>query len=97
MNLTGTWKVKVTSGPVWFRAMNLIGDKKIIDKNSGYNVAAGIKWGKFQITQDGRQYILTYTEQPIVDRVKFVGGRLAGSFTLNDKYIGEFEMKEVKE
>ena len=118
MDLTGTWKVTVTKGPLWFRALNLLGDKKIIDKDIGYNVAMskyvdssllafiksryptlhnavplakGIRWGEFGITKEGQDYILTY-KLPIVDKVRWTDGKLAGEFYLRGKYVGDFEM-----
>lgn len=93
MDLNGIWRVKVTSGPLWFRAMNWLRDKKIIKGNSGHNVASGIKWGRFTISEKGEEILLNYTRQPIVDKVRSVGeGRLSGKFYLKGNYIGTFDM-----
>jgi len=103
MNLNGTWRVKVLSGPLWFRAMNLIRDRKIIDGDSGYNIACGVKWGRFTIQRrlqrlgrfnELKIVLLKYKDQPIVDVVTYADeNKLIGQFyRKNSKYVGDFEM-----
>lgn len=94
MRIDGTWRVKVTSGPLWFRALNLIRDKKIIKGNSGYNVASGFTWGIFTVEYLNTEIVLTYTDQPIIDRARFVGkDELSGKFYWRNDYIGNFKME----
>lgn len=92
MNLDGTWKVKVVSGPLWFRAMNLLRDGKVIDGDTGYNIARGFKWGPFTITREGDRFVFTYSDSPIVDNVYVLKDELIGFFYLKGKYIGWFKM-----
>lgn len=93
-NIDGTWKVKVESGPLWFRGLNLLDDKKIIKNGKGYNkVWTGRTWGKFKVFKLGSLYVLKYTELPIVDNVWFDGeNELKGRFNLKGEFVGEFRM-----
>ena len=96
MNLDGTWKVKTKSGPLWFRALDLLGDVKVISGNAGYNKARGVVWGPFEIFTIKSLIVFRYTTQPIVDKVKFTGNdRLFGGFYYKGKYIGNFEMVRI--
>ena len=109
MNLNGIWKVKVTSGPLWFRSFNWFRDRKIINGKSGYNVASGIKWGEFAISSieyldpldfdaiERKEIILTYIKQPIIDKIRFVDkDRLSGKFYFKENHIGNFDMMRIK-
>lgn len=104
-DLTGTWKVTVTSGPAWFKSLNLVRDKKIITGAKGHNVAAGVwSWGSFVVIPIGEMvgvysnysYILRYTDLPIIDRVCAVDeNKLSGRFYYGGKLVGTFVMDRV--
>lgn len=97
MNLDGTWRVKVISGPLWFRALNLIRDRKIIRGSLGYNIASGFTWGKFTISYRNTEIVLKYIEQPIIDKLRVVDkDKLSGKFFWKDNYVGDFEMTRRK-
>ena len=97
MNLDGTWKVKTTSGPKWFRRLDMLRDKKVISKSSGYNIAAFlIKWGKFDISEEGAEMVLTYRNGKIVDRIRIIDDNtMEGWFYLRGKRVGEFTMTRI--
>ena len=92
MNLNGTWRVKVLSGPLWFRAMNLIRDRKVIDVNTGHNIACGVRWGKFKITLANIGIVLIYDDQPITDILRPGKDGLTGKFYWEGRFVGDFEM-----
>lgn len=101
MNLDGKWRVRVTSGPWWFRLLNVTGNVKHIITTgvftSGYNVARGIRWGQFVVSQDDG-ITLTYTERPIVDKLLVIDeNNLAGEFFYNGKFVGNFTMERLIE
>jgi len=95
MNLSGTWKVSVKIGPIWFRLLNLLRNRKVIEGNSGYNSTFGIKWGRFIITQDAEEFIFTYSDSPIIDSVYVIGDKVIGFFYLKKKYVGWFKMTRI--
>lgn len=107
MNLNGTWKVEVTSGPLWFRSLNWLRDQKVIKDSSGYNIMAGVKWGSFKISQDREKFVFTYTNGLIVDKVQMEAtidmldlhlvrhinkNKLVGKFYWKGSHIGNFDM-----
>jgi len=97
MNLSGTWKVSVEIGPIWFKSLNLLRNRKVIEGNSGYNsLAFGIKWGRFTITQNAKEFIFTYSDRPIIDSVYVFGDQVIGFFYFNQKYVGWFKMTRIK-
>lgn len=99
MNLDGTWKVKVTSGPRWFRLLNLIRNKKIISGDIGHNIGAGaVRWGHFKIVDRHKYtYNFEYKDLPIVDIVWAVSTDLLfGNFYWKKKLIGNFKMERMK-
>lgn len=96
--LDGTWKVKVTSGPKWFRGLNILRDKKYILDQSGCNYIAGIAWGTFEIffDVDKLEYTFTYNKYPIVDILNPISDNvLSGKFYYKDKLIGDFKMTRI--
>ena len=95
MDLTGTWKVSVEDGPRWFRALNLLRDRKIITCDTGYNIARGFKWGRFTITRENDRFVFTYSGSPIVDSVYVLNDKLIGFFYLKGKYVGQFKMTRI--
>ena len=96
MNLEGTWRVKVTSGPRWFRMLNLLRDRKIIYNSRGHNVAWRKKWGKFTVTEVDDEFILKYINQPIVGKLRDINeDELSGEFYYKEKLIGNFSMLRI--
>ena len=95
--LDGTWTVTTTSGPDWFSVIDMLGDKKVIKGDSGYNLAKGIRWGDFTITKNEEVYTLTYEALPVVDRIWFTGpDKLVGVLYMYGDLIGSFKMERVK-
>ena len=96
--LSDTWLVRVISGPLWFRMLNLLRNRKVIYGDRGHNVARKKKWGKFTITKEGDDIILKYKDLPIIDIINFLDkDKLSGEFYLmmgtgSKKYIGDFDM-----
>ena len=102
--LDGTWTVRALSGPQWFMAINLVDDRKIINGRSGYNVAKGVPWGEFVVTEEDhvveKIFVLTYVDGMTVDRVWFAGpgvlDKLEGQFFTFGELRGTFTMERVK-
>lgn len=101
--LIGKWKVKVTSGPWWFMALNILKNKKIIKTGyEGHNLILGKKWGDFDIKlvppgKCSELIILAYRDYPIVDSlVRINNDMLKGQFYYDTKFIGNFYMQKIK-
>ena len=94
--IDGTWKVRVTSGPWWFRALKL--NRKRIEDGRGYNIIAGCwEWGVFVVAEYRDEIVLKYTDLSIIDRVHYVqADKLIGRFYKKGKYIGDFTMERIK-
>lgn len=103
--INGEWKVKCTSGPLWFRALNIIGDVKHIKDGRGYNTAL-IKWGGFTVEKNVRfdgfnfPYLFRYDDGSIIDGVWHgCAGQLVGRFYQNKSgefwHIGRFVMARI--
>ncbi len=104
MNIDGEWRIRVTSGPWWFRWLNWLRDVKIIYSDRGHNFAWGVKCGKFKVLETpllpGKpgEIVLTYDNGKIVDRVYYITeNELIGEFYWKTKFVGKFQMFRIKE
>ena len=96
-NLNGEWKVKVVEGPLWFRCLNILRDKKVIEGDKGYNVICGKRWGEFEVMKCDAGTFLFYNNNSILDIVKFIDkNKIAGKFYYKWGYIGDFTMIRIK-
>jgi hypothetical protein len=55
--MTGTWRVIFLDKA---RFLNILRDRKAIAGDSGYNVAWGVKWGRFKVRFDVTNVYLDY-------------------------------------
>lgn len=104
--LTGKWDVRITSGPFWLRAMNWVGDRKVIYGNRGHNVMLWQKWGRFTIVPGSEiagaaDFSLKYDDGTIIDLVSFKDpNTLYGRLYMKDveewEFVGTFEMVRVR-
>ncbi|KKM77796.1 hypothetical protein LCGC14_1366500 [marine sediment metagenome] len=96
MNIDGTWKVIPLTG--WIRL--LIGNKKYITNDKGYNRLFGIKWGRFKITEKDGKIIFTYDNGKVIDELEPVRDMLLGDyFSVKDgekEFVGVFIMVKEK-
>ncbi len=96
-DLDGVWTVTTTSGPQWFEVIDLLGDRKVINGDFGFNLAKGVRWGDFTITKIEEVYTLTYSALPVVDKVWFRGPDvLEGVLYMYGDFIGSFKMERIK-
>ena len=95
-DLQGEWLVTALGMAT---PMNLLGDHKHISGTSGFNLVGDIKWGYFNVEEDGEELVLNYDTGGnssilcrVIDRVSRDGDGWAGTLFLDGRAMFDFRL-----